>query len=203
MSELRINIIDESWYCHLFSNTLCKAVANYLIGIEKFNQAFDSCIYAYKRDDTPLIQLPSMNIFPIKSSALGDYYYHEGTIGIEFNLPISINREETPLKAMTIAEAFILMIKAPLFIETLRETIPGLTRFGFDYDISYTNLYSEKNKDAFVIPMQCNYRIDIVQYYQYLEENGLDFSDPCNIIYDTLSSLKTNINLMPNSIQNN
>ncbi|MBP9741933.1 MAG: hypothetical protein KBD37_01095 [Burkholderiales bacterium] len=178
----RIDEATYSLYCNLPSQLLVQSIVNYfnspLSG--KFGQLFGGNAFPYRRDDTEERVLPSVNVYPLNFETTGDMAYFNGNLRLEFNLPVKLIRDRQTESGVVIAESLFLLTRNPQWLATIMKTVPALKELGTKLSANYEPLYPNK-QDSIMSIINMNYRIDIACYFNYLNEHGLDTSDPCKI----------------------
>lgn len=186
----RIDKANYSLYCNLPSQLLIQSIVNYfnspLAG--KFGELFGGNVFSYRRDDTEERILPSLNVYSLGYETTGDLAYFLGNLRLEFNLPVKLIRDRQTEAGVVIGESLFLLTRNPQWLMTIMQTVPALKELGTKLTANYEPLYP-KDKDSLMLFINMNYKVDIACYFDYLNEHGLDVSDPCKIsdivkIYD-------------------
>lgn len=177
----RIDNVTYSLFCNLPSQMLVQSICNFFtVGSKtiKFNDIFAGNVFPYRKTDDQANILPSINVYLLNTATLGDMGYYTGTIRIEFSLPASLFRERITEASVVIGDGFMLITRHPLWIEYMRNNVPGLLELGVSANINYQKIFNT-NQDALVVIAELNFKLSWNGYYQYLNENGLDPLDPC------------------------
>lgn len=178
----RIDEATYGLYCNLPSQLLVQSIVNYfnspLSG--KFGQLFGGNVFPYRRDDTEERVLPSVNVYPLNFETTGDMAYFMGNLRLEFNLPVKLIRDRQTESGVVIAESLFLLTRNPQWLATIMKTVPALKELGTKLSANYEPLYPNK-QDSLMLIVNMNYKIDIACYFDYLNEHGLDVSDPCKV----------------------
>lgn len=199
----RIDKATYNLYCNLPSQLLVQSVVNYfnspLSG--KFGQLFGSNVFSYRRDDTEERVLPSLNVYSLGFETTGDLAYLLGNLRLEFNLPVKLIRDRQTEAGVVIGESLFLLTRNPQWLMSIMETVPALKELGTRLSANYEPLYPH-DKDSLMFFVTMNYKVDIACYFDYLNDNGLDVSDPCKVA-DIVKVYYLDIPLQqPNSQQN-
>ncbi len=193
----RIDEATYSLYCNLPSQLLVQSVVNYfnspLSG--KFGQLFGGNVFPYRRDDTEERILPSLNVYSLGYETTGDLAYLVGNLHLEFNLPVKLIRNRQTEAGIVIGESLFLLTRNPQWLSTIMLTVPALKELGTKITTNYESLYP-RDKDSLMFLVTMNYKVDIACYFDYLNDNGLDVSDPCKVA-DIVKVYDLNIPLKP------
>lgn len=191
MAADRISKANYNLYQHLPSQLVSVAIVNYFkdYGLSgKFGELFGGNVFAYRRDDTMERVLPSANVFPLSFKTKGDMGYINGTLRLEFNLPVKLIRARQTEAGVVIGEALFLLTRNPQWLITIGRDVPALKELASSMDIDYSPIYPH-DKDSLMFFVDISYQIDIASYFDYLNENGYDTTDPA-IISDMVTGYK-------------
>jgi len=178
----RIDKATYSLYCNLPSQLLVQSVVNYFNSLKagKFAELFGGNVFPYRRDDTEERVLPSLNVYSLGYETTGDFAYFLGNLRLEFNLPVKLIRDRQTEAGVVIGESLFLLTRNPDWLLTIMETVPALKELGTKISANYEPLYP-REKDSLMFYVTMNYKVDIACYFDYLNEHGLDTSDPCKV----------------------
>lgn len=186
MHPTKVEQINASLFCNLPSQLLPMVVANTLATWPKIVTMFGAMIQHYRRDDTPIQMLPSLSAYTTRLYGEDNNYFYKGQMLLEILLPIEIARERITEVTLAATEGIIITLKNQFFFYAVRDLVPGLVKLGFVYDVDLKDPQNTKG-DAFSIPINLNFEIDMEQYYAYLESQGIDMTDPCTPVMDTIN----------------
>lgn len=178
----RIDRATYNLYGHLPSQLLVEAVTDYfkspLSG--KFGELFGGNVFPYRRDDTEERVLPSVNVYSLGFETTGDLAYFMGNLRLEFNLPVKLIRDRQTEAGVVIGESLFLLTRNPQWLLSIMEIVPALKELGTKLSANYEPLYP-RDKDSLMFFVKMNYKIDIACYFDYLNDNGLNVSDPTKV----------------------
>ncbi|MDQ5921968.1 MAG: hypothetical protein QG673_2027 [Pseudomonadota bacterium] len=191
----RIDDATYSLYCNLPSQLLVQSIVNYFNSpiSGKFGELFGGNVFGYRRDDTEESILPSVNVYPLGFKTTSDFGYFIGDLRLDFNLPLKLIRDRQTESGVVIGESLFLLTRNPKWLATIMKTVPAIKELGTKLSANYELLYPDK-QDSLMFTVTMNYKIDITSYFDYLNEHGLDVTDPCKIggivkVYDLAITL--------------
>jgi hypothetical protein len=103
-----------------------------------------------------------------------------GNLRLEFNLPVKLIRDRQTEAGLVIGESLFLLTRNPQWLMSIMETVPALKELGTRLSANYEPLYPH-DKDSLMFFVTMNYKVDIACYFDYLNDKGLDVSDPCKV----------------------
>jgi hypothetical protein len=210
---MRTDQIKYGTYCNLLpSAALCKSLCElFQQSYPKIFGVFKEQILPYKRVDFNANALPALTIYPTIGRTVSESWYMNSSINMDFIYPGgSMIRDRSTEIANVISEAVIFTIlKNDNIFELLKFGLPdshgnptwgkfpGLVEIGEKIDAEFGDVNSlVKEADSVRMTLKCSYKIDTVQWWQYIQEIlGNNIFDPCAQIYPLIEDYSLAVTL--------
>lgn len=191
----RSDNITYGLFCNLFSvmipNTIMTIFNNG--DYPKIISMFGVSITDYKHPDTMVSELPSLSVYTTHIEQQDFHYFHDGVVTFDVFFPPLIERSRKTEVSLVACEALMLTMKNEPFATALCDAIPGLKTFGWPMTAELIGTQQVQGVDCSVARGTCGYRVDIMQYYQYLESIGVTVEDPCDVVLPLIEDYILNV----------
>lgn len=188
---------------------LVKTIAQKIVLVPQFSTVFGDFIDSYMRMDYGIRNLPALRIYNKTFTKEFESWFINGEILMDCIWPANIRREETQQLPDMISAALLQQFRRITFmgdVETATQDedaalegyktigVPGLNELGKRFSVDKSLGF--ETSDNHVVPLTqitLNFRIDLRQWDEYLEENDRTVDDPFDITLGDLQQVVTNI----------
>lgn len=210
---MRSDKISYSYYCNnLPSASLCVALINLFQNrYSKVFSVFSTSMFPYKRNDLSSNAIPALNIYPATSRFVGESFYQNSYLYMDFTFPggTMIRERSTEIANVIVESVVYLILKNDNILEFLKFGLPdshgnptwgpfpGLVEIGQNIDVNYSEVNTNiKQQDTVKVSLKVSYRVDTVQWWQYIQEVlGNNVFDPCEFLYPLIEDYSLLVNL--------
>lgn len=174
--EVVNELTDELSQTTLFYNGpgefLCRQVAKRIKEDLVWGDFFGEEVYGYKRMDFQIRALPGLRVYNDRVRKEAESSWITGELRADIIFPADLRRELTQQMQDTVSHALLQQFRRPDFFTLLKEEVPGLNELGrtFDIDKSLGFDFGEDEDVAPLTQITINFRLDLRQWDQYLED---------------------------------
>lgn len=151
---------------------LCRETAKELLLDSVWSDFFGPEIYGYKRMDFQIRSLPGLRVYSDRVRKEAESSWITGELKADIIFPPEIRRELLQQVQDTVSHALLQQFRRPEFFNRMKELVPGLNELGrtFDIDKSLGFDFGENEEVAPLTQISINFRLDLRQWDQYLED---------------------------------
>ena len=171
------------------SDFLPRLIANELKSIPEWANLFKGGIDNYKKTDYSMRALPALRIYIDDYRKAFDSWFIDGDVTLDVILPASLRRYEAEDVPSQIANALLQQFRRPGFFDILREVIPGLNELGKEFNVDKSLGFEIKTNIVPLTQIKANFRIDLREWDQYLEDTFRTKDEPFKKVLGNLESI--------------
>lgn len=171
------------------SDFLPRLIANELKSIPEWANLFKGGIDNYKKMDYSMRALPALRIYIDDYRKAFDSWFIDGDVTLDVILPASLRRYEAEDVPSQIANALLQQFRRPGFFDILREVIPGLNELGKEFNVDKSLGFEIKTNIVPLTQIKANFRIDLREWDQYLEDTFRTKDEPFKKVLGNLESI--------------
>jgi hypothetical protein len=200
-----------TWIRSLPGASLCECMRDVIIENKYLFKLFNNSVNDYKRDDYTARELPGMSIYQ-KFPVMPRFGRITADVYLDIYLPIKIARTNTMTVFNGVYQAVVLMLQQPNFFSKLvlkMCPLPEVVAQNYEDTLNYQQgnghmlvQFAEKCSgelptvinlkdvgDTWKMTIRCPYAIEMMNYYEMLEDIGISADVDVNlIIYNELST---------------
>jgi hypothetical protein len=171
-------------------NLVPQAVVNFLLTKPIITNSFSQTILPFYRFDIASQALPGILVYPLYSNEEDQSYFHIGQLKIDIIFPTNVVKTNKLQSALNVSNWLILLFKSQGldWIQTNFPMLFGLRFLGFKNKQDYRKLY-DHNSVRSKLEIEFQYKVDIQAYWNWLINNGYDFTSPDIVIYNELNNI--------------
>lgn len=184
---------------HLFldgpAEFITKSIAVALIQEPHFRQIFGDSVELYDREDFSMRELPALRVYNFTYTKEHESHYINGDIKLDVILPPLLRRDQTEEVQGKIAGALLQQFRRPEFFAAMQQKIPGLNELGkvFSVNKSLGFQNTSMTDECPCTQITLNFRLDLKQWDQYLEDTGRTKDDPFDVTLEDLRTVASTI----------
>lgn len=168
---------------------LCRQVVDALKADTTWAKIFGEYVDPYLREDYSQRALPALRIYSEGSRKEYESWFIEGDLKADIILPASIRRPETQQIPDTLCAALLQQFRRPEFFNALCELTPGLNELGKRFSTDKTLGFKFEETVVPLIQITVNFKIDLREWDQYLEETNRTKDSPFEEVLGDLTSI--------------
>lgn len=157
---------------------LARRVKEEIAKVSQFDQIFSSSIDSYKRMDYSMRELPALRVYENGYTKQFDSWFIEGELFLDVIFPANFRREQTQDIPDTISSALLQQFRRPTFFNILHTKVPGLNELGKTFIVNKELGFAFEDEWVPLTQMRVNFRIDLRQWDEFLEEQDRTKDDP-------------------------
>lgn len=154
---------------------------------------FGEAIDPYRRMDYPFSSLPALRVYSPRLVKEYDSWFIDGDVRLDIILPSDIRRRETQQVQDTVAAALLQEFRKPAQFEALRAQVPGLNELGKRFEVNKDLGFEWSDKIVPLTQVTMNFRIDLREWDEYLEETNRTKDSPFEEVLADLRRVVTQI----------
>lgn len=190
---LDLNLKQSNLFLDGPADFLVKVVCEELLVDPLWRSFFGENIDPYKRMDYSIRSLPAMRLYNNMWDRQFESWFITGDLTADIIWPASIRRNELQMLPSVIGSAMLQQFRRTPFFNAIRAKVPGLNELGKSFGVDMSLGFEWGEEIVPLTQLRINFRIDLRQWDEYLENQNRTVDDPFEA---TLASLKKIVNVV-------